>query len=79
MFFSNSSCSKQWLHPGQPAQQVVSTGRFEKEVMLCVWWNCEGPVHWELVPDGRAMDANLYAEQMQRIHDALRSRYIASA
>ena len=42
--------------------------------MLCVWWNFEGPVHWELVPDGRAIDASLYAEQLERVHDALSTK-----
>lgn len=77
VFFRNSSRSKLWLLPGQPTQQVVSPNRFEKKVMLCVWWNYEGPVHWELVPDGRAIDGNLYAEQLQRVHDALSTRYPA--
>jgi histone-lysine N-methyltransferase SETMAR len=77
VFFRNSNGGKQWLQPGQPAQQVVSSGRFEKKVMLCVWWNYEGPVHWELVPDGRAIDGNLYADQLQRVLDALSTRYPA--
>ena len=68
---------KQWLRPGQPAQPVVSSGRFEKEVMLCVWWNFEGPVYWELVPDGRAIDAHLYSQQLQHVYESLRHRYPA--
>lgn len=77
IFFRNSSGGKQWVQPGKPTQQVVRTNRFEKKVMLCVWWNYEGPVHWELVPDGTAVDGNLYAAQLQRVYEALSTRYPA--
>ena len=40
--------------------------------MLCVWWNVEGVVHWELVPAGRAVNGELYVE---RVHEALRRHY----
>lgn len=75
VFFRNSNGGKQWLQSGQPSQQIVTQNQFEKKVMLCVWWNYEGPVHWELVPNGRAIDGNLYAEQIQLDHDALSIRY----
>ncbi|WP_370716210.1 hypothetical protein [Sphingomonas sp. IW22] len=77
IFFRNSTGGKQWLQSGQSAQQIVKTKRFEKKVMLCVWWNFEGPIHWELVPDGRAIDATLYAEQLKRVHDVMSKRYPA--
>jgi histone-lysine N-methyltransferase SETMAR len=77
IYFRNPDKGNQWLQPGQAAEPVVQRGRFEHKVMLCIWWNFEGPLHWELVPDGRAMDANLYAEQLQRVHQVLCSRYPA--
>lgn len=75
IFYRNSEHGKQWLKPGQPSKQVVVQNRYEKKVMLCVWWNIEGPIHWELVADGRAIDAGLYSEQLERVHAALRSKY----
>ena len=34
---------------------------FEPKVMLCVWWNLDCVIHWELVPNGRAIDVDLYS------------------
>jgi hypothetical protein len=31
---------------------VTKTERFKKEVLLCVWWNYEALIYYELVPDG---------------------------
>jgi histone-lysine N-methyltransferase SETMAR len=75
IFLRNPDTGNQWLQPGQVGTPVVRRGRFEKKVMLCVWWNVEGVVHWELVPAGRAVNGKLYVEQLERVHEALRQRY----
>ena len=36
----------------------------------CVWLNFEGVIHWEFVPNGRAVDANLYP-QLERVYEIL--------
>jgi len=43
--------------------------------MLCVWWNFEGIVHFELVPNGRAINAELYCQQLERVYDKLKEVY----
>ena len=37
----------------------------EQKVMLCVWWNYEGVIHYEIVQDGRTINANLYSKQLE--------------
>ena len=46
-------------------------------VMFCVWWNYEGVLHFELVPEGRAMNSELYCEQLGRIYTVLKEKYAA--
>ena len=43
--------------------------------MICVWWNYEGVVHWEIVPTGRTVNADLYSEQLGRVHEQLCKKY----
>ncbi|UYV70681.1 hypothetical protein LAZ67_8000251 [Cordylochernes scorpioides] len=45
--------------------------------MLSVWWNIDGIVHYELVPDGRTVNADLYSEQPSRVYGVLKTRYPA--
>ena len=45
--------------------------------MSCVWWNFECVIHLEFVPNGRAVDADLYSQQLERVHEILRRRYSA--
>lgn len=77
IYLSNPYKDNQWLMPGQPAVPVVRREQFEKKVMLCVWWNLDGVLHFELVPEGHAINASLYSEQLQRVHDVLQTRYPA--
>ena len=42
--------------------------------MLCIWWNFEGVTQWEFVPNGRAVNAHLYSQQLERVHEILRRR-----
>ena len=45
--------------------------------MLRVWWNFEGVIHWESVPNGRAVDAEFYCQHLERLYENLRRRYSA--
>jgi len=49
---------------GKPAKSVVKRGRFEKKVILCMWWNFEGVDNFELTPDGQAIDSDMYSAQL---------------
>ena len=54
----------QWLSLGQLAQPVVKCKSLETEVILCVWWNYEGVFYSGLVSEGRAINFELYCEQL---------------
>ena len=32
------------------------------KAMGCVWWNFEGVIDWEFVPNERVVDADLYSQ-----------------
>lgn len=77
IYFKNPNKENQWLFPGQPAVQVAKQERFGHKVMLCVWWNFEGILHFELVPNGHAVNAELYSAQLERLHNVLCVHYQA--
>ena len=66
VYLVNHNRQKRWV----PRQD-----RFGNKVMICVWWNYEGVLHFELVPDGRAVDAELYCQQLDRVYDKLKQKY----
>ena len=50
---------------------------FGKKVMLCVWWNFDGIVHFELVMNGCAISAELYCQQLEQVYEKLKQKYLA--
>ena len=43
--------------------------------MLSVWWNFEGLLHFQLISESRAVNADLYAEQLDRIYQVIAAQY----
>ena len=67
----------QWLNTGNLPRPVAQHDRFEHKVLLCVWPNYEGPIHFELVPSGHGITAQLYSEQLERMYEVLKRKYHA--
>jgi histone-lysine N-methyltransferase SETMAR len=75
VFLVNHDRSKRWTPKGQTPPSVPRQNRFGKKVMICVWWNFEGILHFELVPNGKSINADLYCEQLDRVYDKLAEKY----
>lgn len=77
VYWRNPDTSGQWLSQGQTAFPVAGRGQFEKKSMLCVFWNYEGVIHHEFVPDGTTINSDLYCEQLDRVYAKLSQLYPA--
>jgi histone-lysine N-methyltransferase SETMAR len=51
--------------------------RFFRKALLCVWWNFEGVIHFELVPNNRTVNADLYYAQLDRMYEEFGQKYLA--
>lgn len=77
ILFFNPSKKNQWLDPGQLAVPTPRKDLHQKKVMLCVWWNSSGIVHFELLDQGLTINAALYTNMLDRVQDALVKQYPA--
>ncbi|KAK6767034.1 hypothetical protein RB195_026541 [Necator americanus] len=39
--------------------------------MICVWWDWEGLVHWEMLEKNKTVEKNLYIAQLHRVKEAI--------
>jgi hypothetical protein len=76
-FLNNPSQKRQWLDPKKPVLPVPGRDRFDTKFLLCVWWNNEGIIYFELLENGYTVNAKLYCKQLERMHAALEDRYPA--
>ncbi|KAA5582484.1 hypothetical protein F3G14_18510, partial [Acinetobacter baumannii] len=63
---------RSWSKAGQASQTVAKPGLTRNKVMLCVWWDWKGIIHYELLPPGRTIDSELYCEQLMRLKQELK-------
>lgn len=74
VLYANRKRKRQWVLPGCRPQPEPKPDLHPMKIMVCVWWDMKGIVHWELLPRGTTIDADYYCEQLERVQDALRKR-----
>ena len=77
IFMVNHNRQRRWVHRDESPPSVPCHNRFGEKVLLCVWWNFEGILHFELVPNGRTVNADLYCQQLDHVYDKLKVKYPA--
>lgn len=71
VLYENPKRKNQWLSPGQKPVSTPKPGLHPKKVLLCVWWNSTGIVHFEILEQGQTVTADLYCQQLERLNQAL--------
>lgn len=69
--YENTSRKWQWLDADQAPGTTPKPDLHPKSHMLCVWWDREGVILFELLKKGETITANFYSSQLQRVHEKL--------
>ena len=73
IYFQNPKCKKSWVDPAQPSTSS-RLNRFGRKTMLCVWWDQEGVIYYELLKSDKIVNAHCYHQQLIKLHHALRKK-----
>ena len=74
MFYNNYEHHRQWFSPGQTGVVTPKSDLHPKKVMLSVWWDVRGIIHWEILPDGCTITADLYCQQLNCVAAKLKEK-----
>ncbi len=69
--YDNVKRKRSWSKSGEAAQTVAKPGLTARKVLLCVWWDWQGIIHYELLPYGQTLNSDLYCQQLDRLNAAL--------
>ena len=50
---------------------MAKPGLHPNKVLLSVWWDYLGVVHWELLPKGQTVNSEVLCQQLDRLQEAL--------
>ena len=65
---------KSWLLPCEPYQTVGKPGLHPKKAMLSIWWDCRGPIYYELLPMNETINSEKYCSQLDILKAAIEEK-----
>lgn len=67
VLYDNHHRRAQWVGEGETPQDVPKPDLHPKKVMLSVWWGVDGPIYWELLPEGETITGEGYVKQLRNL------------
>ena len=61
---------KEWVAP-RDTKPRVKRDLHPKKIMICVWWDWEGMVHWEMLDRNVTTTKELYIAQLRRVNESI--------
>ena len=58
---------KEWVAPGDTPKPRVKPDK----TMICVWWDWEGMVHWEMLERNATVNKKLYIAQLHSVNEVI--------
>ena len=72
--FFNERRRRSWVDAGGPAQPQPKTNLHPRKVLLCIWWDSQGVLYWELLNPGQSINATVYCQQLDRLAAAIQQK-----
>jgi histone-lysine N-methyltransferase SETMAR len=74
ILYDNPKRRKSWVYPGEPSTSTAKPNIHAKKVLLCIWWDQRGVIHYELLRPDQTVTSELYQQQLIRVSDALEEK-----
>ncbi|GFW20740.1 mariner transposase [Trichonephila clavipes] len=52
---------------GEAAQTVAKPGLTARKILLCIWWDSEGIIYYELISYGQTLSSDICCQQLGRL------------
>jgi len=72
--YINMKQRKELLRPKKQATPRAKQELNPWKTMLCVWWDWEGIIHYEILANNEMVNADLYVQQMHRLNEAIHQK-----
>ncbi|GFU35903.1 mariner Mos1 transposase [Trichonephila clavipes] len=61
--FDNPKRNRSYVDPGQPSKSTARLNRLGRKTMLCIFWDQEGPIYYEILKPGVTGNTDRYKQQ----------------
>ena len=63
--------AKKWVAPGDTPEPRVKPDLHPRKTMICVCWDWEGMMHWEMLEKNATVNKELYITQLHHVNEAI--------
>ncbi|GFV98739.1 mariner Mos1 transposase [Trichonephila clavipes] len=71
IYFKNPKCNRSYVDPRQPSKSTARPNCFFRKTMLCIFWNQEGSIYYELLKPGETIITDHYKQQLLNLNNAI--------
>ncbi|GFY24730.1 mariner Mos1 transposase [Trichonephila clavipes] len=71
IYFDNPKRNRSYADPGQPSKSTARPNRFGHKTMLCIFWDQEGPIYYELLKPSKTTNTDHYKQQLLNLNNAI--------
>lgn len=71
VLYNNIQRKRQWLSRKEKPLPVPKDGLHPKKIMLCLWWDMRGLIHYEMLNHNQTVTAEKYSSQLEDLKNAL--------
>ncbi|GFV33378.1 mariner Mos1 transposase [Trichonephila clavipes] len=58
IYFENPNCNRSYVGTGKSSISTARPNRFGRKTMLCIFWDQEGPIYYELLKPSETVDTD---------------------
>lgn len=67
--YDNVNRKRSWSNRGKPVETVVKPELMTRKVLLCVQWDYQGIIYYELLSYGKTLNSEVYCQQLDRLKE----------
>ncbi|GFW65912.1 mariner Mos1 transposase [Trichonephila clavipes] len=71
IYFENPKRNRSYVDPGKPSKSTARPNRFGRKTMLCIFWDQEGPIYYELLKPGETVNTDRYKQELFNLNDVI--------
>ena len=71
--YININGKRSWSKDDEPAQ-TISKADLHKKITLSICWDYKGVVYFELLPNNRMINSDVYYQQLVKLEEAIRKK-----
>ncbi|GFX97106.1 mariner Mos1 transposase [Trichonephila clavipes] len=69
--FENPKRNRSYFDPGQPSKSTARWNRIDHKTIMCIFWNQEGPIYYELPKPDEIINTDRYKQQLLNLNDTI--------